>query len=102
MALTSKNPQQGQKRAYWSASLRAVLVILSIWFLLSLGCGVVFRRALDQRMPLVGGAPFGFWMAQQGAVLGFVVLLVAYMVWMNRLDNKYGFDEESGDRGQDQ
>ena len=82
-----------QSSPYWSQSLRIVGVILTLWFLLSLGCGVLFREFLDAKLPQIGGAPFGFWMAQQGSIVGFVALLVIYMVIMNGLDNKHGYRE---------
>ena len=85
--------RQGTQRAYWASSLRIVSVILLAWFLLSLGCGILFRKALDANMPAIGGAPFGFWMAQQGSIIGFIVLLIIYMVTMNRLDAKHGYRE---------
>ena len=83
-------------RAYWVNSLLVVAFILSLWFVLSLGCGVLFREWLDHTLPNVGGAPFGFWMAQQGSIIGFLVLLVLYMVLMNALDGKNGYGR--GDR----
>ena len=49
------------------------------------GCGIVFREWLDENAPHIGTAPFGFWMAQQGAIICFVILLVVYAVLMNRL-----------------
>jgi putative solute:sodium symporter small subunit len=88
----SKNSSSPNK--YWSQSLRIVFFILSIWFSLSLGCGVLFRDFLDRNMPMIGGAPFGFWMAQQGAIIGFLVLLVLYMLLMNQLDRQSGYDSE--------
>ncbi len=80
-------------REHWNSSLRIVFVILGLWFLISLGCGVLFRDILDATMPSIGGAPFGFWMAQQGSIIGFLTLLFAYMILMNRLDRTSGFDE---------
>ena len=80
----------GKQNDYWVSSLRIVLLILSLWFVLSLGCGVLFREWLDKAMPNVGGAPFGFWMAQQGSIIGFLILLFLYMVLMNALDRKMG------------
>ncbi len=84
-----------RKDAYWRQSLTVVYVILAIWAFISLGCGIVFRDWLDASMPTVGHAPFGFWMAQQGAIIGFLILLVVYMLAMNRLDQKHGFDKEN-------
>ena len=49
---------------------------------------------MDANFPSVGGAPFGFWMAQQGSIFCFVIILVAYAVLMNRLDKKHGYTEE--------
>ena len=49
---------------------------------------------MDINMPNIGNAKFGFWMAQQGSIICFVLLLVAYMVLMNKLDKKHGYDEE--------
>jgi putative solute:sodium symporter small subunit len=71
-----------------------VMLILAIWFVISLGCGVLFRDSLDASFPSMGGAPFGFWMAQQGAIIGFLALLFLYMILMNSLDRKSGFDQE--------
>ena len=79
--------------SYWAKSIRIVLFILTIWFAISLGCGVLFRDWLDNALPNVGGAPFGFWMAQQGAIIGFLCLLFLYMALMNSLDSKNGFGE---------
>ena len=87
-------PDNGRQTVYWTKSLQIVLFILAIWFVVSLGCGVLFRVALDALLPPVGGAPFGFWMAQQGAIIGFLLLLFLYMILMNSLDRKSGFDQE--------
>jgi len=85
----------GRQNVYWTKSLQVVLFILTIWFVISLGCGVLFREKLDALLPPMGGAPFGFWMAQQGAIIGFLLLLFLYMILMNSLDRKSGFDQEN-------
>lgn len=79
---------------YWRQSLNVVYLILGIWAFISLGCGIVFRDFLDRTLPNIGNAPFGFWMAQQGAIIGFLALLVLYMLLMNGLDRKHGFDKD--------
>ena len=89
----SKQPSKKQD-AYWRKSLNVVYLILGIWAFISLGCGILFRDLLDANMPNIGNAPFGFWMAQQGAIIGFLVLLFVYMILMNRLDRQHGFDED--------
>ena len=87
-------PDNGRQTVYWTKSLQIVLFILAIWSVVSLGCGVLFREKLDALLPPMGGAPFGFWMAQQGAIIGFLLLLFLYMILMNSLDRKSGFDQE--------
>lgn len=84
-------------REYWWAKLRILFGILLIWFFVSFGCGILFRDWLDAKLPKIGNAPFGFWMAQQGSIICFVILLVAYNLLMNRLDDRFGYrDEEEG------
>ncbi len=83
-----------QAARYWWAKLWILLGILAIWATVSFGCGILFRDWLDEHMIRVGNAPFGFWMAQQGSILCFVLLLLLYRFLMNRLDDRYGYNEE--------
>ena len=89
-------PTESQSAGYWNKSLKIVGGILFVWAFVSLGCGILFRDFLDSMLPPIGGAPFGFWMAQQGSIISFLILLFVYMLLMNRLDRKYGF--EDGDK----
>jgi putative solute:sodium symporter small subunit len=79
-------------KSYWRANLSLTFKVLIIWFSVSFGCGIIFKEELDQFS--LGGAPFGFWMAQQGSIICFVILLIAYSYLMNKLDQKHGFEEE--------
>lgn len=78
-------------RDYWRENLRCLLLLLSIWFLVSYGAGILFRELLDQIQ--IAGFPLGFWFAQQGSIYVFVLLIFVYVYWMNQLDKKYGYDE---------
>jgi len=73
---------------YWSATLRLTLSLLAIWFAVSFGAGILFRDVLDKFS--IGGAPLGFWFAQQGAIYVFVVLIFYYCFAMARLERKFG------------
>jgi putative solute:sodium symporter small subunit len=77
---------------YWRSNLRYVLVLLSIWCLVSFGFGIVLVKPLNHFS--VGGAPLGFWFAQQGSIYVFVLLILVYVVLMNRLDRRWGFRED--------
>jgi putative solute:sodium symporter small subunit len=76
---------------YWKENLRYLTILLSIWFVVSYGCGILFVDALDNIR--IGGFKLGFWFAQQGSIYVFVVLIFVYVNWMNKLDKKYGVDE---------
>ena len=90
------NPSGADKRReYWKCNLRYLAILLSIWFAVSFGCGVLFADALDQIR--VGGFKLGFWFSQQGSMYVFVILIAVYVVLMNRLDRRFGFDEKDDD-----
>lgn len=78
---------------YWRANLKLIAVLLVIWFSVSFGAGILFVDWLDQFV--VAGFPVGFWFAQQGSILTFVVLIIIYMLAMNRLDKRFGLDEST-------
>lgn len=76
------------KSGYWSATLRLTVSLLVIWFAVSFGAGILLRDVLDNFS--IGGAPLGFWFAQQGAIYVFVVLIFYYCFAMARLERKFG------------
>jgi len=73
--------------AYWQKNLRYVVILLSIWFTVSFGFGILLADTLNNIQ--IGGFPLGFWFAQQGAIYVFVVLIFVYIYLMNRLDKHY-------------
>ena len=84
-------------RTHRRACLRITLSLLLVWFFVSFGCSILFRDWMDANMPAIGNAPFGFWMAQQGSIAVFVLILIAYAVLMNRLDAEHGYTEAEDD-----
>jgi len=81
-----------KRQAYWKTNLQYLTVLLSIWFIVSFGCGILFVDLLDNIK--IGGFKLGFWFAQQGSIYVFVVLIFVYVHLMNRLDQKYNVDEK--------
>ena len=75
-------------KGYWKATVRLTISLLVIWFVASYGAGILFREWLDQFA--IGGAPLGFWFAQQGSIIIFLALIVYYCFAMNRLEKKFG------------
>lgn len=78
-------------KAYWKENIKYVLILLSIWFLVSYGAGILFKDFLNQFK--IAGFKVGFWFAQQGSMYVFVILIFVYVRLMNKLDKKYGYNE---------
>ena len=55
--------KQKHATAYWKENLKYLIILLSIWFIVSFGCGILFREALNEIR--LGGFKLGFWFAQQ-------------------------------------
>ena len=81
---------------YWRANLKILMILLSIWFMVSFGFGIIFSDFLDQYQ--IGGFKLGFWFAQQGSIYLFVVLIFIYVHLMNKLDKKYKDHNDEEDK----
>lgn len=92
MSPSSEPPTSGDRdprieaavERYWSRNVRVMVLLLLVWAAVGLGCGVLFADALNAHK--LGGFPLGFWFAQQGSILTFVVLILVYALALNRLD----------------
>ena len=89
------NPHPPDRNSrYWHKNLCCLGVLLSIWFLFSFVFSVFLVDWLDARFTVPGtDFPLGFWLAQQGSIYVFVLLILTYVVYMNRLDRQYGDDK---------
>ncbi len=74
-------------RRYWRRNVAVMAVLLAVWAVAGLGCGVLFADELNQLH--LGGFPLGFWFAQQGSILVFVALIFVYALILDRLDAEY-------------
>lgn len=72
---------------HWRASLMLMRVLLLLWAGAGLGCGILAADWLNQFS--LGGIPLGFWFAQQGAIVVFVLLILIYALVMNHLDKRH-------------
>lgn len=75
------------KDRYWRTNLKYLIILLSIWFLVSFGLGILWVDEVNKIK--IAGFKLGFWFAQQGAIYAFVILIFIYVYLMNRLDKKY-------------
>ena len=83
-------------KGYWRANLKILIILLSIWFMVSFGFGIIFSDFLDQYQ--IGGFKLGFWFAQQGSIYSFVILIFIYVHLMNKLDKKYKEHNDEEDK----
>lgn len=78
--------------AYWRDNISLVLKLLAVWFIVSYGFGIILVDVLNQITFF--GFKLGFWFAQQGSIITFVILIFVYVNRMTALDNKYDVHEE--------
>ena len=76
-----------KSKDYWSKNLKYLIILLSIWFTVSFGFGVILVDQLNTFQFF--GFKLGFWFAQQGSIYVFVILIFVYIYLMNRLDNNF-------------
>ena len=78
-------------KEYWAINIRYVLFLISIWFVVSYGFGILLAPTLNDIQ--IGGFKLGFWFAQQGSIYVFVILIFVYVYLMNKLDIRFGVQE---------
>ncbi|MFZ5482955.1 MAG: DUF4212 domain-containing protein [Pseudomonadota bacterium] len=78
-------------REYWRRNLKLTATLLAIWFVVTFGV-VWFARELAHIEFL--DFPLPFWVAGQGALIVYVLLIRHYALRMNELDEAYDVAEE--------
>ena len=87
--------EQEAKR-YWKANLSLLGKLLTVWFAVSFGCGILLVDWLDQCSFF--GFKLGFWFAQQGAIYVFVALIFVYTWRMQAIERDFGIDDDEEQR----
>lgn len=75
---------------YWQRNLRVTAILMAIWFIVTYVVAF-FARELSFNF---FGWPFSFYMAAQGSLIVYVLIIWFYARYMNNLDHEYGVDEE--------
>ncbi len=79
------------QRLYWQKNLRLTAILLAIWFVVTF---VMAYFARELSSITVFGWPLSFYMAAQGSLIIYVVIIAVYARTMNRLDQEHGVAEE--------
>ncbi len=82
---------KSKAEAYWSANLKLLGMLLTVWFVVGLGCGVLLTDLLNEISFF--GFKLGFWFAQQGSVYGFVIIIFFYAYRMKKIDQEFDVND---------
>lgn len=80
-----------QAEAYWTRTRTLMWTVLAIWLVFSFVIHF-FVSSLNQVVIL--GFPVGFYMAAQGSLVVFVVLIFWFAGRQNRIDEEFGVAED--------
>lgn len=76
---------------YWRKTRRLTLTLLVVWLLITFGLAW-FARDLNEIS--IFGFPLGFYMAAQGTLIIYLLLIWYYNWRMRRLEEEFGIDDE--------
>jgi putative solute:sodium symporter small subunit len=79
------------QKKYWKENLKYLAILLTIWFMVSFGFGILLVEEMNTIK--IGGFKLGFCFAQQGSIYVFVILIFVYILLMNKLDKKFNLDK---------
>ncbi|HFD15404.1 MAG TPA: DUF4212 domain-containing protein [Rhodospirillales bacterium] len=84
-------PSPGQMTEYWARTRNLMITVLLLWFFF--GFVVHFFVEALNRITILG-FPLGFYMAAQGSLIAFVVIIFWYAHRQNRIDEEFGVAED--------
>lgn len=90
---SGKGSGRSAARQYWRSNQIVICCLLGVWFLVSFVFAIFLAETLYEAR--IGALPASFWWAQQGSMFVFVILIFAYAFWMDRLDRRYGSQEDA-------
>ncbi|SES91013.1 putative solute:sodium symporter small subunit [Oceanobacillus limi] len=76
-----------KQERYWKKNVRLISSLLAIWAIVGFGGGILFAEPLSNVSFF--GVSVSYWIAQQGAILVFILLILTYAVRMDKLDKEY-------------
>ncbi|AEN73475.1 putative solute symporter protein [Rhodothermus marinus SG0.5JP17-172] len=85
---------QMDRKTYWREVRKRTFWLLVIWFIVGYVLSIFLVEPLNTLK--IAGVPMGFWMAQQGSIMIFILLILAYAIMMGKLDRAAGVEEDAG------
>lgn len=78
-------------QAYWRKTRRLTFSLLLLWLCITFG-STWFAREINQVVVL--GFPLGFYMAAQGGLVIFLLIIWWYNRRMRQIDREFGLEDE--------
>src|SRR6266851_160357 len=85
--------QQNNDEAHWKKTTNLMLTHLGIWFFFGYVIHM-FVVPLNKIIIPVLGFPLGFYMAAQGSLIVFVVMLFVFARQQDKIDREFGVEED--------
>ena len=82
-----------REEAHWAKTSRLMFTHLGVWFFFGFVIHM-FVKPLNNIIIPVLGFPLGFYMAAQGSLIVFVVMLFLFAKQQDKIDREFGFAEE--------
>jgi putative solute:sodium symporter small subunit len=82
-----------KQEAHWRKTTRLMLTHLGIWFFFSFIIHMFVGQLNKITIPILN-FPFGFYMAAQGSLIVFVVMLFLFAKQQDRIDREFDFAED--------
>jgi putative solute:sodium symporter small subunit len=87
------SPSQTNTDEHWKKTTRLMLTHLGVWFFF----GYIIHMFVNQlnaiKIPILG-FPLGFYMAAQGSLIVFVVMLFMFAKQQDKIDREFGMAED--------
>lgn len=80
-----------KEEAHWAKTTRLMLTFLGIWFFFGY---VIHMFVVPLNKIVILGFPLGFYMAAQGSLIAFVVILFVFARKQDQIDREFGFAED--------
>ncbi|MEH2505760.1 putative solute:sodium symporter small subunit [Bradyrhizobium sp. AZCC 1578] len=84
---------KAKEEAHWAKTSRLMFTHLGIWFFFGFVIHM-FVKPLNTIVIPILGFPLGFYMAAQGSLIAFVVMLFMFAKQQDKIDREFGFAEE--------
>ena len=84
---------QANQEAHWNKTSRLMWINLAIWFFFGYVVHM-FVVPLNKIIIPVLGFPLGFYMAAQGSLIAFVVILFVFAKQQDKIDREHGYAED--------